>query len=184
MKAKFDDINEQLHREAMTMTDDDLLALARKIEDAVLRRSDDAFPGDQDALCLARQCVRMIERHHAERAEWDAHAGQWKATLDEQRAEVERLTRERDEARNAANYAEALTARAINERESAEAAHSAAQKRIAALEAFVREVAHDDGHRDTVHEGNAFRFFSALNQRMCALRDRARAALVSKEDGK
>lgn len=73
------------------MTDDELLALARKIEDAVLRRSDDAFPGDQDALCLARLCVRMIERYQSERAEWDAHAGQWKVTLDEQRAEVERL---------------------------------------------------------------------------------------------
>lgn len=125
------------------------------------------------------------------------------------RAEVERLTRETQVLRNAgvtllarAESAESALA-AANERidklvieagayddllaemrqraEKAESALAAERKRCGELEALAREVAHDDGTRDTVTERNAFPFFSKLNQRMCMLRDKARAALAGKD---
>lgn len=60
-----------------------------------------------------------------------------------------------------------------------EAALAAAQKRVGVLKELAREVAYDDGTRETVSEHNAFPFFSKLNQRMCMLRDKARAALAA-----
>lgn len=92
---------------AMTTADDELLALARNAF-----RNGKKSLDDFKAAAVPSAIIALIERHLAE---------------------VERLTRERDEARNAADYAEALTARTINERESAEAALAAAQKRIGEL---------------------------------------------------
>lgn len=99
------------------------------------------------------------------------------AIAEELRAEVERLTRERDWEIALKNALLPYQDRAI----AAESALAAERKRVGVLEELARDVARDDGTRDTVSEHNAFPFFSKLNQRMCLLRDKARAAL--KESG-
>ncbi len=98
--------------------------------------------------------------------------------IERHRAEVERLTRERNEARVDQAIANNLARAGLQKREAAEAALSAAQERVRALEELVREVAHEDGPREAVSEHNAFPFFSKLNRRLCELRDKARAVLA------
>lgn len=92
------------------MSEDELLALAKKAID----QSDPYRPFE--CATTPSDIIALIERH---------------------RAEVERLTRERDEARTDQAIANNLARSELQKREAAEAALATAQKRIAELEAIV-----------------------------------------------